>query len=149
MDMDTVPGYVRKPYLRCARTKDRDAENMRFCRRISHYRVVRDARPSTAPISIHWRRAKSERVANYNTHPIHALRVRASNLIPGWAPYDTNMRHTQGRASPITKKSDTCFILERRRLNCWLVSLVSGTNRRCIRVSYLIPSWDSRLPAAC
>jgi hypothetical protein len=40
------------------------------------------------------------------------------------------MLTAQGHVSPITKKSETCFILERRRLNCRRVHC--STNRRRI-----------------
>jgi hypothetical protein len=53
--------YVRKPHPRCIRMKDRDTQIARLPRHVSHYRVIRDARPGTRPgassISIHWRRA--------------------------------------------------------------------------------------------
>jgi hypothetical protein len=38
-------------------------------------------------ISINWRRAKSERIADYKTHSRRAIRVSVSDLIPG--AYDT------------------------------------------------------------
>jgi hypothetical protein len=103
--------YVRKPHPRCARTKDRDVQIAHLHHCVSHYRVIRDTRPSTS--LIHWRHVKSERFADYKTHPRCALRVCVSDLIPGWAPYDTNTRRAQGHASPITKKYETRFLLER------------------------------------
>jgi hypothetical protein len=77
--------YVRKSLIH-TRMKNRDAQIARLHRRISHYRVFRDACPDAYPISIHWRRAKLECVSHYMTHPRRALRVRISNLIGGWAP---------------------------------------------------------------
>jgi hypothetical protein len=73
--------------------------------------VIRDARLGASPISIHWRRVKLERFSDYKTHLRRALMVRVTNLIPDLSPYGTNTRHAQGRASPITQKSETCFIL--------------------------------------
>jgi hypothetical protein len=55
--------YERKAHSRRARTKNGDAHTTRLRHRISHYRVIRDARPDASPISIHGRRATSERVA--------------------------------------------------------------------------------------
>jgi hypothetical protein len=96
--------YVRMPHPTHAHMKNGDAQIPCLHRRISHYRVIGDARMGASPISIHWRRVNSERV---------------SDLIPGWGLYGTNTRH----ASPITKKSKTRIILSRRRFNCWLGSL--------------------------
>jgi hypothetical protein len=90
---------------------------------LGNCRVIRDAWSGASPISIHWRRSKSERVADYKTHLRYMVRVCVSDLIPGWAPYDTNTRRSQCRRSPITKKYKMSFILERRRLNCRLGSL--------------------------
>jgi hypothetical protein len=115
--------YVRKSHPRRARTKDGDAQIACLRHRVSHYRVVRDARLGTSLISIHWRHAKSECVTDYKTHPRWALRVHISDSILGWAPFGTNMRYSQGHLSPITKNSEMRFILARRRLNCRLGSL--------------------------
>jgi hypothetical protein len=57
---DFFTHYVRKAHSRHARTKNGDA------------------RPGAYPISIHGRRATSE---------------RATYLISGWDPYTTNLRH--------------------------------------------------------
>jgi hypothetical protein len=65
--------YVRKAHSRHTRTKI-----VRLYHRISHYRVIRDVQPGTSPISIHGRRAMSERV---------------TYLISGYGPYATNLRH--------------------------------------------------------
>jgi hypothetical protein len=46
--------------------------------------------------------------------------MRVTDLIPGWGPYDINTRRARGCASLITKKSDMCFILARRRFSCRL-----------------------------
>jgi hypothetical protein len=115
---DAVLGhYMRKPHLRRVRMKDGDAQITHLRHRVLHYRVVRNAQLDESLISIHWRHVKSECVADYKSHLRRALRVHISNLIPGWALYDTNTRHAQDCMSSITKKSETCFILERRRLN--------------------------------
>jgi hypothetical protein len=113
---------MRKPHSRCARMKDGDAR-ARLRRRFSHYRLIGDMRPSASPISIHWRRAKSEQVSDYKTHPRHELMVRITDLITDWGPNDTNTRHAQSPVSPIMKKSETCFILAHHRFNCRLGSL--------------------------
>jgi hypothetical protein len=103
--------------------KDGDVQITRLRRRISHYRVIRDTRPGAYPISIHWIPFKSECVADGKTHLRLTLRVHISDLIPGWVPYDTNTKCTQGHTSPITKNSEMHFILEHCRLNCLLGSL--------------------------
>jgi hypothetical protein len=73
----TVYHYMRKAHSRCARTKNGDAQIVCLHHRVSHYRVIRDARPDASPISIHGRRIMSERV---------------TYLIFGWGPYATNPR---------------------------------------------------------
>jgi hypothetical protein len=102
--------FMRKPHPRRARTKNGDA------------------RLGVSLISIHWRRAKSERVSDYKTYPRRALRVSITYWNAGWGPYGSNTRHTQDRASPITKKFETRFILARHRFNCRLGHC--DTNRR-------------------
>jgi hypothetical protein len=42
--------------------KNRDAQIIRLHRRVSHYRVIRDVRSVVSLISIHEKRATSERV---------------------------------------------------------------------------------------
>jgi hypothetical protein len=121
--------YVRNTHPRCVCVKNGDMQIMRLHHRVSHYRVNGDARPGTSLIIIHWRRAKLERISHYKTHPRRALRVCVTDLITGWGSYGTNMRHAQGRASPISKKSKTHFILAHRRFNCRRG--YCGTNRRC------------------
>jgi hypothetical protein len=59
---------------------------VRLHRRVSHYRVIRDVCPCASLISIHWRRAKLERVSHYMTHLRRALRVRITDLIASWGP---------------------------------------------------------------
>jgi hypothetical protein len=54
--------YLRKAHLRRARTKNGDTQIMRLCHRVSHYRVIGDVRSDTSLISIHGRRATSERI---------------------------------------------------------------------------------------
>jgi hypothetical protein len=110
--------YVRKPHSRCARTKNEDVQIVRLHCHVSHYRAVRDARSYASPISIHWRCTKPDHISDYKTHPRRALRVCVTDLILGWGPYGTNMRHVQSLVSPITKKSETRFILARYRFNC-------------------------------
>jgi hypothetical protein len=95
--------------------------HLRRC--VSHYRVIRDARPDAFPISIHWRCVKLEHVSHNKTHPRHALVMCVINLIVGWGPYGTNARHAQDCTSLITKKSETYFILAHHRFNCRLRSL--------------------------
>jgi hypothetical protein len=70
--------YVRKAHSRCARTKNGDVQITCLCHHVSHYRVIRDVRPSVSLISIHGRCATSECV---------------TYLISGWGPYATNLRH--------------------------------------------------------
>jgi hypothetical protein len=69
--------YMRKAYLRHARIKNRDAQITRLHRCVSHYRVIKDARPGASPISIHERCVTSECV---------------TYLIFGWGPNATNPR---------------------------------------------------------
>jgi hypothetical protein len=69
--------YVRKANSTCARTKNGDAQIVHLRRRVSHYRVIGDARLGVSPISIHGRHAMSERV---------------TYLISSWDPYATNPR---------------------------------------------------------
>jgi hypothetical protein len=52
-----------------------------------------------------------DRVSYYKTHLRCAVRVRVTDLVAGWGPYGTKTRHANGRASPITKKSESRFIL--------------------------------------
>jgi hypothetical protein len=115
--------YVRKSHPRCDRMKNGDAQITRLHHHVLHYRVIGDTRPDASPISIHWRCAKSERVFDYKTHPRRMLRVRVTNLILGWNPYGTNTRHAWGSTSPITKKSETRYILTRHRFIYQLGSL--------------------------
>jgi hypothetical protein len=126
-DMTAMTGskshYVRKPHLKCDCMKNRDAQITRLYRCVSQYRVIGDTRPGASLISIHWRCVKSERISDYKTHPRCALRVRVTDLIPGWGSCGINTRRTKGHASPTTKKSETCFILARHRFNCRLESL--------------------------
>jgi hypothetical protein len=93
--------------------KNGDAQIACLRHRVSHYKVIEDMRPGTSPISIHWRHANSERV---------------SDLIPDWGPYGTNTRRAQGHASPVTKKSETHFILVCHPFNCGWGHC--GTNRK-------------------
>jgi hypothetical protein len=58
---------------------------------------------------------------HYKTHLRRALRVCVTNLLVGWGPYNTNTRCVWGRASPITKKSETLFILVCHRFNAAVV----------------------------
>jgi hypothetical protein len=74
--------YVRKLHPRCVHTKNGDLHIVRLHRHVSHYRVIRDARPDEFLISIYWRRANLEHVSDYKTHPRHTLRVLVTNLIP-------------------------------------------------------------------
>jgi hypothetical protein len=112
------PHYMRKPHPRRARTKNGDTHIMHVHHCISHYRVIGDPPPGMSPISIHGRCIKLEHVSHYKTHLWCALRARVTNLIAGWGPYDTNTRCARGHASPITKKSETRFILARCWFNC-------------------------------
>jgi hypothetical protein len=66
--------------------KNRDAQIVHLRRHVSRYIVLGDARPGTSPISIHWKRAKSEHISDYKTHLRHVLMVHVTDLIPGWAP---------------------------------------------------------------
>jgi hypothetical protein len=70
--------YVRKAHLRCACTKNGDTQITSLCCRVSHYRVIGDARPGVSSISIYGRRATSGRI---------------TYLISGWGPYATNPIH--------------------------------------------------------
>jgi hypothetical protein len=81
-----VDHYVREPHLRRVRTKNRDTQIACLHHHVSRYRVIGDTRPSAFAISIHWRRAKLERVSHYMTHPRYALRVRVTDFIAGWGP---------------------------------------------------------------
>jgi hypothetical protein len=72
--------------LRRARMKNENVQIACLYRRVSHYRVVGDTRPSVSPISIHWRRVKLEYVSDYKTHLRHELRVCITDFILGWAP---------------------------------------------------------------
>jgi hypothetical protein len=54
--------YVRKAHSRLARMKNGDVQIARLCHHVLHYRVIRDTRPGASLISIHGRRATSERV---------------------------------------------------------------------------------------
>jgi hypothetical protein len=71
---ETNAHYVRKAHLRCACMKNGDAQITRLRRRVSHYRVIKDARPDASLISIHGRRAMSERVtyliSNWDPMPL-------------------------------------------------------------------------------
>jgi hypothetical protein len=118
--------YVRKPHSRRACMKNGDTQIVHLHHHISHYKVIGDTRSGTSSIKIHWRRAKLERVFDYKTHPRCTLMVHVTDLILGWGPYGTNGRRTQGRASPITQKSETCFILVRRRFNCRVIVALIG-----------------------
>jgi hypothetical protein len=64
--------------------KNEDMRITRLRRRVSHYRVIRDARSGASLISIHWRRVKLERIFHYKTHARRALRVRVTDLIVSW-----------------------------------------------------------------
>jgi hypothetical protein len=120
--------YMRNMHLRHARTKNGNAQIACFRHRVSHYRVIRDARPSVSLISIHWRCVKLEHVSDYKTHPRRALRVCITNLITGWGPYGTNKRRAWGHMFPINKTFETRFILACHRFNCQLGHC--DTNRR-------------------
>jgi hypothetical protein len=70
--------YVRKAHLRRVCTKNGDTQITSLCCRVSHYRVIGDARPGASSISIYGRRATSGRI---------------TYLISGWGPYATNLIH--------------------------------------------------------
>jgi hypothetical protein len=105
--------FVRKPHPRRARTKNEDAQIACLRRHVSHYKVIGDARPGASPISIHWRRVKSECISDLIPdwapmaliqdvpkvaclpllkNPIHALSYYVADLIAGWSHCDTNRR---------------------------------------------------------
>jgi hypothetical protein len=90
--------YKRKPHLRRACMKKRDARITHLHHRISHYIVIGDTRPSASQISIYWRRAKSERISDYKTHLRRVLMVLLTDLITSLGPYGTNTRGAQCRA---------------------------------------------------
>jgi hypothetical protein len=74
---------VRKAQPRRVRTKNGDTQIAHLGCRVSHYKVILDACPGASPISIHWRRAKLERVSHSKTHLRHALIVHVTNLVTG------------------------------------------------------------------
>jgi hypothetical protein len=56
------------------------------------------------------------------------IRARVADLIVGWGHRGTNRRRANGRASPVTKESETRFNLARHRFDSRLD--YCGINRR-------------------
>jgi hypothetical protein len=103
--------YIRKTQPRHAHSKNGDVQITRLHHRVSHYRVIRDMRPSASSIRIHLRRALCWNLRR-------DIRSCVVNLIVGWGHSGTNTRHAKSSASPITKKYETRFNLACHRFDC-------------------------------
>jgi hypothetical protein len=77
----------------------------------------------TSPIRIHLRYTVVTARLPLEINLRHVLTARVADLIVSYGHYDTNRRRAKGRASPITKKYETRFNLERCRFDYRLGSL--------------------------
>jgi hypothetical protein len=78
-----------------------------------------------------WRRWRESPLVGGTSCPPHRQRAEVKHSgpwprgpQPGPLVAGTNTRRARGHASPITKKSETHFILAHRRFNCWLGPLL-------------------------